>query len=72
MSNHAPNVLMVVGLGFEPRKAWLADLQSALVDHLSTLPIKMVVGLGFEPRKAWLADLQSALVDHLSTLPSGW
>ena len=33
-----PILFMVVGLGFEPRKAWLADLQSALVDHLSTLP----------------------------------
>ncbi len=35
---NTPVVEMVVGLGFEPRKAWLADLQSALVDHLSTLP----------------------------------
>ena len=29
---------MVVGEGFEPSKAKPADLQSALVDHLSTLP----------------------------------
>ena len=66
---------MVVGLGFEPRKAWLADLQSAPFGHFGILPSywivrEMVVGLGFEPRKAWLADLQSAPFGHFGILPS--
>ena len=38
-----PVVEMVVGLGFEPRKAWLADLQSEFIS----------IGNERELREAW-------------------
>ena len=41
---------MVVGEGFEPSKALPSDLQSDLVDRLSTPPYQdLVLGAGFEP-----------------------
>ena len=37
--NYARIILILEGAGFEPAKAGPADLQSALVDRLSTPPI---------------------------------
>lgn len=52
---------MVVGRGFEPRKTKSADLQSALVGHLSIPPeqsLKTKQKLKIlTPTRSWLRDL---------------